>query len=353
MMAKPQARIEWLDCGKGICIILVVMLYAVEVTSDRLGHAGWLQAVADFARPFRMPDFFLLSGLLLPLVIDRPWRRYVDRKVVHFAYFYLLWLTILYAYRAPPLVASHGLGEAVYGYFEAWVKPYSMLWFIYMLAIFFVVTRWLRRVHPLIVWVTAAGLHLAAPDSVKVVEKFTQYYVFFFTGYACAGAVFEFARRVQARPALSSAAVALWALLNGVLVFSGLSSLPGLDLILAFAGSAAVIAISVLISPLSFARGIAYCGAHSIVVYLAFYIPLTATRKALSVAGVSDPGSIAAISTAGGVLGALAMYWAVRRSRLRFLFERPGRIGIDREGRPGSIAPAEGGIADAAASSTR
>ena len=29
------------------------------------GDAGWLQHVADFARPFRMPDFFLISGLFL------------------------------------------------------------------------------------------------------------------------------------------------------------------------------------------------------------------------------------------------------------------------------------------------
>ena len=56
------------------------------------GARGWMHAVVAFAQPFRMPDFFMISGLVLGLVIDRPWLRYADRKIVHFTYFYVLWL---------------------------------------------------------------------------------------------------------------------------------------------------------------------------------------------------------------------------------------------------------------------
>ena len=31
-------------------------------------------------QPFRMPDFFLISGLFLARVIDRDWRDYLDRR---------------------------------------------------------------------------------------------------------------------------------------------------------------------------------------------------------------------------------------------------------------------------------
>ena len=41
-----------------------------------------------FAKPFRMPDFFLISGPFLGQVIARDWRMFLDRKVVHFAYFF-------------------------------------------------------------------------------------------------------------------------------------------------------------------------------------------------------------------------------------------------------------------------
>jgi uncharacterized membrane protein YcfT len=49
------------------------------------GREGWMHAAVAFARPFRMPDFFLISGLFLARVIDRARRDYLDRKVLHFA----------------------------------------------------------------------------------------------------------------------------------------------------------------------------------------------------------------------------------------------------------------------------
>ena len=47
------------------------------------GGEGFFHTVVAFAKPFRMPDFFLLSGLFLSRVIDRDWKTYLDRKVVH------------------------------------------------------------------------------------------------------------------------------------------------------------------------------------------------------------------------------------------------------------------------------
>ena len=64
--------------------------------------------VVAFATPFRMPDFFLISGLFLARVIDRDWRTYLDRKVVHFAYFYLLWTAIQFAVKAPHFAGQVG-----------------------------------------------------------------------------------------------------------------------------------------------------------------------------------------------------------------------------------------------------
>ena len=43
-------------------------------------------------------------------MIDRDWRTYLDRKVVHFAYFYVLWVTIQFGFKAPAFAAEIGLG---------------------------------------------------------------------------------------------------------------------------------------------------------------------------------------------------------------------------------------------------
>ena len=99
-------RIDWVDYAKGICILLVVMMHSTLGVEKAAGATGWLGYVVEFSRPFRMPDFFLVSGLFLGLVIDRSWLRYLDRKVVHFLYFYVIWLTIQFAFKAPGWMAE-------------------------------------------------------------------------------------------------------------------------------------------------------------------------------------------------------------------------------------------------------
>src|ERR1700719_2824079 len=88
-IAAAPARVDWVDYAKGYCIIFVVMMHSTLGVEQAAGHASWLGTVVAFAKPFRMPDFFLISGLFLAQVIDRDWRTFLDRKVVHFVYFYL------------------------------------------------------------------------------------------------------------------------------------------------------------------------------------------------------------------------------------------------------------------------
>jgi uncharacterized membrane protein YcfT len=84
-------RVDWVDYAKGFCIVFVVMMHSTLGVENAVGQEGWLHTVVAFAKPFRMPDFFMISGLFLAQVIDRDWRTYLDRKVVHFVYFYLLY----------------------------------------------------------------------------------------------------------------------------------------------------------------------------------------------------------------------------------------------------------------------
>src|SRR6185436_14971124 len=75
------ARVAWVDYAKGFCIVFVVMMHSTLGVGQATGTEGWLHTVVAFAKPFRMPDFFLISGLFLAQVIDRDWRTYLDRKV--------------------------------------------------------------------------------------------------------------------------------------------------------------------------------------------------------------------------------------------------------------------------------
>lgn len=326
----PADRIAWLDHAKGICIVLVVALYATDLVAQTMGTSGWLGAVAAFAQPFRMPAFFLLSALLLPRVIGRDWRTYLDRKVLHFAYFYVLWLTLLMAYESPRVAEDHGWAAVGAGYAKAYVHPFSMLWFIYVLPLFFVATRLLRRGWPVAVWIAAATLQAAPVDwDIKVLDKFAGHFVYFYTGYLLAPLALQFADAVGRHRGLAAGGLGAWALVNALLVLSGLASAPVVALALGLLGAAAVVATAVLLSRWGASGWLRYCGQHSIVIYLAFLIPLEATRKLLELSGVTlDPGSVGFLSALGGILGAFALYWMVRGTRLRFLFERPASLSL-------------------------
>src|SRR5947208_2405029 len=180
-----RPRIDWVDYAKGFCIVFVVMMHSTLGVEHALGQEGWLGKVVAFARPFRMPDFFLISGLFLAQVIDRDWRTYLDRKVVHFAYFYLLWMTIQFAVKAPLLVHEQGTAGAAWLYIESFWEPFGTLWFIYLLPIFFVITKLAgnAKIPPAAVWLAAAALEIAPiATGSTVIDEFAGRFVFFYSG---------------------------------------------------------------------------------------------------------------------------------------------------------------------------
>jgi uncharacterized membrane protein YcfT len=141
--------------------------------------------------------------------------------------------------------------------------------------------------------------------------------------------VFGLARTAGAYPEMALAALVGWGVVNGVLAFNGAAELPLVSLALGLAGAAAVVALSALLARSDLAAPLRYCGRHSIVIYLAFFLPMAASRAVLlKSAWIADVGSVSALVTISGVVGALIWFWAVRRTPLRFLFERPQLLRI-------------------------
>ncbi|WP_245303554.1 acyltransferase family protein [Pseudorhodoplanes sinuspersici] len=325
----PQSqRIDWVDYAKGISIILVVMMHSTLSTEDALGHAGWLHGVVEFARPFRIPAFFMIAGLFVAHTIDRDWRTFLDRKVLHFVYFYVLWLIIQFAFRAPFLVADHGALGALQAFLTAFIDPYGTLWFIYLLPVFFLATRLTRSIPPVIVFLVAAALEIAPIDTHwTLIDEFASRFVYFYSGYLFSVYILRGAAWSRSHMALVLAGLAAWFLANLWLVHAGLSTDYGISLALGFAGAAAVVAISVLLARSHLLEGLRYCGQNSIVIYLAFFLPMVITRIALAKTHViTDPGTAAALVTTMAVVTPLILHWMVRGTMFKFLFERPARF---------------------------
>jgi uncharacterized membrane protein YcfT len=343
--AAGGQRVDWVDYAKGFCIVFVVMMHSTLGVENAAGQEGWLHTVVAFARPFRMPDFFLISGLFLAQVIDRDWRTFLDRKVVHFVYFYLLWTAIQFAVKAPVFVHEHGVLSTIWLYIESFWEPFSTLWFIYLLPIFFVAIKLAHglRIPPLAVWLVAAALEIAhISTGATVIDEFASRFVYIYTGYLLARHIFALAKTVDAQPEMALAGLVAWGLINGLLVFNGYSELPLVSLALGLAGAAAVVSVSVLLAKSALALPLRYCGRNSIVIYLAFFLPMAASRMLLIKTGwIADIGTISAIVTLVGVIGSLAWFWAVRWTFLRFLFERPALFWLAPKTKRLVLQPAE------------
>ncbi|AXS42348.1 acyltransferase [Breoghania sp. L-A4] len=341
---RQAERIDWVDYAKGFCIIFVVMMHSTLGVEKAAGAEGWMGHVVAFAQPFRMPDFFLISGLFLSLVIDRDWRSYLDKKVIHFVYFYALWVTIQFAIKAPGFASELGWDGTLLAYLEAYVEPFGTLWFIYILPIFFVVTKLARQVG--IPWqvmlVVAAALEIAPIETgALLVDEFAGRFVFFYAGYVFAPHVFRLAAWAMAHAGPAIAGLAIWGLVNGILVAMGFSHMPFVSLGLGAIGATAVVLVSALLSRVSLFGFLRFCGENSIVVYLAFFLPMGVSRAALLKTGIiTDLGTISVLVTAAGVIGPLMLFWIVRGTRFDFLFKRPAWATLGRAKTP-ALQPAE------------
>lgn len=338
-MAGSSDRLSWVDTAKGLSIILVVMMHSAYGVGEETGEAGILHWIIGWATPFRMPEFFLISGLFLSQVIARDWRRYADRRILHYFYFYALWAVLQIGFKVglgtgDPLSALQQMALAV-------VDPYGVLWFIYMLAVFSLAAKllWDLRVNNWVALGIAALLQIApiGPTGSYIVDQFAEYFVYFFAGYALAPLIFRAVAWAAERVPLALAGLALYAAVNTWLVFSGgfemhpvhaqmgYAGLPVIHLVLALAGSLALCVTAALLSRLAAMDWLRWLGAHSIVVYLSFSIPMALSRVILLKLGIIEDTSLLSIAVMlSAIIAPLVLYWAIQKTGWgHFLFERP------------------------------
>jgi uncharacterized membrane protein YcfT len=121
----------------------------------------------------------------------------------------------------------------------------------------------------------------------------------------------------------------LWALVNGGLVALGWSELPLISLVLGLVGACAIVTLGTLLARAHWLNFLRYCGEHSIVIYLAFFLPMAATRTLLLHTGlIHDIGMISLVVTVVGVAGSLAIWRIALALHANFLFERPAAFWI-------------------------
>lgn len=332
---EARARVDWADTAKGICIVLVVLLHSTHGVESALETKSWVSPFVEFARPFRMPDFFLLSGLFVGRLLIRDRQAYFDAKFTHFAYFYVLWSLIQIGLKESSQAFSDPIGFTGHVFVRLFVDPIGVMWFLYILMAFFA-TAWCFRRVPALVLLLSIPLHLWDDEIARSAEpilgagsgllwEYCNRLVFFVLGWIAVSQFFQIAAWVRDHSLLSAALLSLWAAVNAVLVAQGLHELNWIGLALGIAGATAVIAFSSLVARSPAGAVLRGAGRNSLLVFTSFFLGMAASRTLLlRMLPNLDAGLLILPVFACALLTPFVLAWAIKRTRRgSFLIERP------------------------------
>jgi uncharacterized membrane protein YcfT len=337
--AHPPAspRRGWIDHAKGLCIILVVMMHTALGVEKEIGQTGFLHAIVAWTKPFRMPDFFLLSGYLAAGIGAMHWRSFVDRKVLRYVYFYVLWLAILITLKVGMTPLS-GPANFISAFAFGLIEPFATLWFIYILPFFMLAAKLAKGRHAYLIGVSAILLHLWAAaypvggayamisqaTASTSINSFALFFVFFLAGYLGRQSIDALLTMAGRRPFLSVVTLIIWVGLHSYSLHLGIAGVPGLTILFGLLGGLAVAFLALLFNRANGFGWLAYCGRYSLPIYLAFVIPMAASRELLARTDFAKyPDLMMILVLFIAILVPLVLERAVRGRRLGFLFSRP------------------------------
>lgn len=110
--------------------------------------------------PLRIPLFFAISGMFARGALARPWRDVVGARVLSPLYVYYLWTVLTPVLLI--LIGAAGPRRVLATWERAWLG-HGAYWYLFALALFFVLTRLTLRLPARVVLVGAAVLAVAVP----------------------------------------------------------------------------------------------------------------------------------------------------------------------------------------------
>ena len=325
----PQAsRVAWVDYAKGFCIIMVVMMHSTLGVEKAAGGEGWMHA----ARRIRdaLPHARLLHDLRpVPRPRHRPRLADLPRQEGRPLRLFLRPLAddpvrLQGAGIRRRGAARRGVGSSLPR--SRFIDPFGTIWFIYLLPIFFVVAEATRGVPWWIIWLVGAALEMAPIsdrlDDDRRVRRALRLFLLRLRLRAASSSASP-SGVPTARPALGC--LVLWGVHQRRRRSSPASpSCPVVSL--ASASSARrgghLLGASVAERP----DGAGPLLRRAFDRHLPRLLPADGRdpHRSCSAPGIIDDlGTISLIVTAAGVIVPLVLFWTVRGTPLRFLFERP------------------------------
>ena len=351
--AVPSSRLAAVDIARGLAMLLVVAMHSIGGVEQSFDARGAMHALVDFATSFRVPAFFLISGLFLRRAMQLGWIDLYAKRLHGLIVLYLVWLAIHLFLRSLPAIHADPVGGIIgrNGYLAAYlrglVEPYGMLWFIHLMIVLIIVARAVflaPRALPVAILAAAVLESVRISTGYTLVDEFAARLFYFLAGLWLAPFLLPGGRKgpragvviaephwlsaIRERPGLIAIALAAWFVVQVAVVHYGIDRMAGMSLMVGLAGTAALLLSGLLLVQLWpdawLTRGLLLIGQRSIVIYLVFSIPMAIIREGLlRIAPGLPVDLVSALVICGSVAVALAVERLARDSWLEPLFSRP------------------------------
>ena len=329
-----STRVLWVDAAKGIAILMVALAHSVQWTTQTgLAPDLWNRINLLFI-VFRMPLFFLASGLFAASILRRSWPELWRTRLSLLVWALMLWSVIRFVYfRIAP--DPSGLDPArLDDLLLSAVRPINGLWFLYALAVFFIVMKLMRgRIDWRVQLGAAAVLSIAffaRADTGNIAwNGIGRYFVFFMLGCFFRDRIVAFVERSRLWTGIGLG-VGFVVLAVGVLMLD--SRIPFITGALIVASLLAIGAGLVLARRFSTWRPTAWLadiGRHTLPIYVIHVLVVSALTSALLPAADTAALRVAApvlpVLIAGAAVAIALVIWRLTRSLpvLRYGFEVP------------------------------
>ena len=317
--SSKSPRVDYIDSAKGLCVILVVVLHTLTV-EDLFNNLLFI---------LRMPLFFFCSGLFCVAAMKLNWTRFLTTKVFAILWIYVVWTMLVY-------FSSFALWDLIQGQQVDFVRPLKLfwqpaqtLWFLYALAITYVLTKVVIRA-PVIIGVSFAvfmyslSMHQADLMSASFPYKVARFFPFFYLAFLLKDII----------PVYVSALRSYWYL--WLSMFFGLTYLAfessyievgPLGLVLGLLGIFAVLCLFSIFEQTKWVKLLAWIGKRSIFIFVIHRIPLFYANKWLQGTDYYGDTSIELLVVVAVLVISLLIGEVLSRVANQYLFVAPWAVG--------------------------
>lgn len=315
----------WIDAVKGLTIIMVVFHHVFYGVQASLGLSDFIVDAYKLTNPIRMPLFFSVAGFFALKSINSPFSSFLEKKVYHFLYLYVLWSVISISIRA---FLSDFTNNEVYlsDLFYIFWRPTFTIWFLYALLIAFLAARLTRNVNPhfqIFLALVCGSIAYAFPEFDNIFTRTIKLYPFFIAGvYFSKNIRFLVEQKTKVILLMTGISYFLlsmlvfkkWLEMNFFLYYS-----------MAILGALFFMTFVRILSPENaIFRGLSFVGARSLHIYLMHFLPAAGFRVLLVKSGMSDPLYIIFLGTFFSVLSCIFVSAILTKYRFfKFLFSKP------------------------------